>query len=449
MKKFEVLYLPIGVPTFHLESANLAYEKSAELLKSLTEDLILPSAPLLSVDALRAFIEDAQPDLVILQNTTFANGAYAACVASQFDCPLLLWTLREPVIDGGRLRLNSLTGAYSAANAIRSLSPGDAAPYCYVYGNPEEKTVFEKIKAVIEAARCKFAMRALRMAAVGQTPQGFGFGRGLDADLQRVFGVELVSLEARELTEKAKRYQEEEITPYLQDAGKRISGLDAIPRQNRVDFARLYKAYAEYVKENNIGALATRCWPDFFTDYGTPVCAVLGILNDLGVAAACECDIYGALSMYLGMQLSGKPVFFGDPVSLDERENTLTFWHCGAAACSLARRDTGAQADKHCNRQIGPTLRFGCEAAPQVTIFRVGRDAKGKFRFFLAKGEALDKPLQFSGVSAVVRLTGDARKVVEQSVLDGWEPHFVVIYADKAEALAILANMLTIEVDAY
>ena len=37
--------------------------------------------------------------------------------------------------------------------------------------------------------------------------------------------------------------------------------------------------------------------------FGTPVCGVLAMLNDMGVAASCEADTYGALSMYIGMKL--------------------------------------------------------------------------------------------------------------------------------------------------
>ena len=88
------------------------------------------------------------------------------------------------------------------------------------------------------------------------------------------------------------------------------------------------------------------------------------MLNDEGVAAACEADIYGALSMWIGMQLSNEPVFFGDPVALDEEESSITYWHCGAAACSLARKDTGAVVGVHPNRKIGPAMDFGCEAFP-------------------------------------------------------------------------------------
>ena len=66
-------------------------------------------------------LDTVDPDLIILQNLTFANAAYASEIMHRFrNVPLLLWTLREPVIDGGRLRLNALTGA--SQRPIRSVS---------------------------------------------------------------------------------------------------------------------------------------------------------------------------------------------------------------------------------------------------------------------------------------------------------------------------------------
>lgn len=446
MSKFQVAYVPIGVPTFHLESAQKAFDDSIKMLNSLSDAVVCPKEMLLSIDLLDEFLDGIQPDLVILQNVTFANAAYASEVLKRFDCPILLWTLREPVIDGGRLRLNSLTGAYSAANAIKAFHK---EPLNYIFGAPEEEQVVAKVKATIRAAKMKYEMQHLKMAAVGHTPQGFGFGRALDLEMLQNFGVTLESIEARELIDVAKSYSDEEIEEYLTDASSKMCGLDATPENNRKDFARLYKAYKEYVQNNKIGALASRCWPDFFTAFGTPVCAALAMLNDLGVPASCEADTYGALSMFLGMKLTDMPTFFGDPVSMDEGENTITFWHCGTAACSLAHKDTGAKVDVHCNRKIGPTLDFGCKPCEKVTIFRIGKETSGKFRFFIASGEALDKPKQFNGTSVVVKTKALAEQVVYESVEAGWEPHFVVAYGDIAAELEILANMLDMEVQKY
>lgn len=444
MKKFQVAYIPVGVPTFHLESAQKEFDKSVLLLKELCDNVAVPDEMLLSIDKLNAFLDQIAPDLIIFQNITFANAAYASEVLHRFsDVPILLWTLREPVIDGGRLRLNSLTGAYSAANAIKAFKKGKLE---YIFGAATEDKVKEKVSATIKAAKLKFDLKSLKLAAIGHTPQGFGFGRALDLEMLEVFGVRLESIEARELIDKAKAFSDEECESYLADAKKRMKGLEQTPAKNALDFARLYKAYEEYVKTNNIGAVASRCWPDFFTSFGTPVCAVLAMLNDLGVAASCEADAYGALSMYMGMKLTGSATFFGDPVSMDEKENTITFWHCGTAACSLARTDTGAEVGEHCNRHIGPTLEFGCKACDRATIFRVGKDCEGHFRFFISTGEILDKPKQFLGTSLVVKTDGSAEEIIYKTVEEGWEPHYVVIYGDTSKELEILGGMLGIEV---
>ena len=444
MKEFQVAYIPIGVPTYELVSAEKKFEESAEMLNDITEHVVYPDEMLLSLNKLKEFLDHLDPDLIVLQNITFANAAYATEVLARFDCPFILWTLREPVIDGTRLRLNSLTGAYSAANTYKQFRK---EPLDYVFGAPDEVAVQKKLAAAIQAAWLKLHLKNLTMASIGHTPQGFGFGRALDAEMRTNFGVNLECIEARELIHKAKSFSDEDVKEYLEDAMNRTKGLENTPEQNRLDFARLYRAYKEFVEEHHIGALASRCWPDFFTEFGTPVCMVLSILNDLNVPSACEVDAYGALSMYMGRELTGRSTFFGDPVSMDEKEGTVTFWHCGMAACSLARTDTGAEVGEHCNRHIGPTMEFGCKAEKEVTIFRVGKDCEGKFRFLIAPGEALDKPKQFYGTSIVVKTDLDAKKFVEQTVTEGWEPHFVVIYGNVADELEILGHQLNIPVE--
>jgi hypothetical protein len=174
-KKFEVVYLPIGVPTFHLESAEEQFQASRRMLRKICRQVEAPNNMLLSLDLLSAFLDKTDPDLIILQNITFANAAYTQEVLRRFpDVPIILWGLREPVIDGGRLRLNSLTGSYSAANTIRQYRK---EPLDYVFGSPSEEKVISKITAAIKAAELKFALKTLKLAQIGHTPQGFGFGR--------------------------------------------------------------------------------------------------------------------------------------------------------------------------------------------------------------------------------------------------------------------------------
>ena len=444
---FQVVYVPIGVGTYHMETAKDQFDRSVALLKSVSEDVVVPEEVILTVDALQEYLSDKTPSLVILQNITFANAAYASEVLKRFDCPIMLWTLREPVIDGGRLRSNSLTGAYSAANAITAFR--GAGNFEFVFGAPEEDNVKQEIAETIAAAKVKVALTTLKMSAIGHTPQGFGFGRALDAELMSKFGVTLEAIEARELIEKAKNYTDEECAADLEEAKGKVVGLEAMPEKNVKDFARLYKAYKAYVEENKIGAISSRCWPDFFVSFGTPVCMVLSLLNALNVPSSCEADVYGALSMYIGTQFTGQSTFFGDPVAMDEKEGSITYWHCGMAACNLARCDTGAQVGVHPNRKIGPVMDFGCQASPEATIFRVGRKPDGGFRFFIAEGQVMDKPKQFNGTSIVVKTDKPADEIVTDTIKNGWEPHYVVIYKKIGGELEKLGHMLGVEIVKY
>ena len=43
MSKFQVAYIPVGVPTFHLESAQAEFEKSISLLQSLSDAVAVPA----------------------------------------------------------------------------------------------------------------------------------------------------------------------------------------------------------------------------------------------------------------------------------------------------------------------------------------------------------------------------------------------------------------------
>ena len=434
----KILYIPIGVGTYHMETANAQFEASVELLKQICPEITVPEGLLLSVPEVAAFLKGQAPDLVILQNVTFANAAYTMEVLRQTDCPVVLWTLREAASEtGGRLKMNALTGAFSSANTLHQLRDEETL---FIFGGPDEAEVSRQLKTAIQAAEARVALKDLKIAAIGHTPQGFGFGRALDVDMMKTFGCELVSLEARELIDRAKNSEPLE-SPMA------LPGLEQTPERNRTDFMRLYRAYKDYVQENGIGALASRCWPDFFVDFGTPVCSVLSLLNAEGIPSACECDIYGALSMYLGQLFTGQSSFFGDPVALDEQESTLTFWHCGMASCSLAREDQGPAIGVHPNRKIGPTMEFGLKPAEKVTLFRVGRDKDGSFRFFLAQGKALDRPRQYLGTSVVVQTETPVRRLVDFLIANGYEPHYAVIYGDAADGLEMLGKMLGLKVD--
>ena len=87
MKDFTPVYVPVGVPTFHLESAKDLFERSVKLLRDTDPSFIVPDDMLLSVDSMCAYLDGLDPDLIVFQDLTFANAAYMSAVVERFDCP--------------------------------------------------------------------------------------------------------------------------------------------------------------------------------------------------------------------------------------------------------------------------------------------------------------------------------------------------------------------------
>lgn len=446
MQDLNIVFIPAARTTFYMPSAQENFEKSIALVKDLHPATVVPAEMITSVEALTAYLQNLEstPDLVIFQCTTFVGAEFINTVTRQLTSPVVLWTVREPAADGGRLRLNSLTGAFSAGNSLFA----QKRFYEFVFGGADEASVRTRLNQIIAAVKTRVALKNLTLGVVGTFPPGFAFGDLDEALLAKVLGSQVVRTEASAIMQRARSLSQEEIQPAIDELKGAAVGVDLLEEERLEKYARLKTAYDEFVKTNGIKAMASRCWPDFFVEFNAPVCGVLSLLNEKGVQASCEADLGGAITMFIEASLAGGAPYFGDPVALDEENNSIIFWHCGAGACSLARQDAGAKLGVHPNRKIGPTMEFGLKPG-QVTVARLGKCEKG-FRMFLMGGEALDEPQKFLGTSVTVRpYQNSAREVVRQGVEQGWEPHFAIVYGDIREEIKILCKLLNIEVYEY
>lgn len=440
----KAVFVPLARTTFYMPSAEDIFNKSLHLLNRIFPQIKAPEHLLTEVEDVARFLATVEePDILIYQNTTFVGAEFMYELIRKFKCPIIIWSVREPTIDGTRLKLNSLTGAFSAANSIY----GQDRIYDFIFGNPEEETVQTFFTNYQQTLALVNDLHNLSVGVVGNQPAGFGFGSVNETDLINALGVRITHIEVGKIIEQAKSFTDDDLTSSLEELNSRTIN-DNIPDEYIKKYARLRHAFQLFVEKYDIKALASRCWPDFFTDFGAPVCAVLSMLNDNKIAAACETDIGGAISMFIGSTLTHKATYLGDPVAIDEVQNSIIYWHCGAGASSLANSHCGATLGVHPNRKIGPVMNFGLKAGT-VTVLRLGRDTQD-YRLFMYKGQALDEPQKFWGTSVTVRPdNGKVVNKVKQFIEDGWEPHFVIAYGDISEQIRLLGKLLQIRVFAY
>ncbi len=121
-----------------------------------------------------------------------------------------------------------------------------------------------------------------------------------------------------------------------------------------LDWAEAHKGSRKYV------AFANKCWPAFPTEFGFEPCYVNSRLVSRGIPVACEVDIYGALSEYIGICTSNDTVTLLDinnsvPKDLYEEEikpsttytlqDTFMGFHCGnTPLCKLKKGGVNSES---------------------------------------------------------------------------------------------------------
>jgi L-fucose isomerase-like protein len=445
MQSPTVVYIPIGRKTFDLEAGEVYRGQSSDWLRNQYETVYEPEEILTSVEDLEHFLAtltDKHIDSVIYQSVTFADGEFIAKVLQYRNEPVVVWSVREPSV-GGRLRLNSLTGGNSTSNVLMH----HRHPFTFVLGNPDEEQLHKQLSRQIRVITLIQKLKQLKIGVIGEHPPGFFFSDTNEELLNKKLGVSVQKMDLLEAFKKCVELPEEEWSEAIDRAEKQVIGLNRSDETVR-KFAQFSTYVKKYIEKEDIAALAVRCWPEFFNELGAAACSTLSQFTEDGVVSSCESDIHGAVSMFILQELSkGSAPYLGDLVHVNESNNSVVFWHCGAGAYSLASPSTGAQSGVHPNRKMGFTMDFGLKAG-EVTIFRLGYTPDG-YRLLVMKGEALDVPQPFSGTSVEVKLNGDVSETVGALMESGYEPHFAVVYADVADDLKQLGKQLHIPTEVY
>ncbi len=438
-----------GRPTFDLRAGEAVLARSRDAVAALPVELAAaPPGLLTDPAAATAFgrrCAEAAPDLLVCQLTTFVDARLPVALADVLPAgvPVLLWALREPGGVGSRLSLNSLTGCNLAGHELSRRGRF----FRFVLGDPGDARVGQRIAALARAAAARSWLRGFAVLVLGAAPDGFFFSSP-SPEAAAALGLRIERLSLDDLFAALPAVPDGAWRGVVDGVRGQVAGLDALPPAQVERFGRLQAVVEREVAVRGAAAVAVRCWPEFFTGLGAAACSFVSALNERGVAASCEADVLGALTMGLLGRLAGTPPYLGDLAACDEERDAAVFWHCGAGAFSLAAPSAGARAGVHPNRGLGFTLEFALRPG-RVTLARLG-EGPGGLRLLLGEGEALDAPQRFLGTAATVRLDGPGPigDRVARLVEGGWEPHYALAYGDVAAEMKDVAALLGLPVTA-
>ena len=384
----------------------------------------------------------AEFDLLILMQASFADSSMAVQIASSVrerGLPTLLWAVPEER-DGGRLRLNSLCGINLAGHAFKQYG----LSYDYLLTPAADPAALDKVGLLARAGHARRILRTARIGLVGEHPAGFDTCAYDPADLDRLFGAEVVSLSLTDTLDLARSTPDAPRDAFLDRVGGYADNLAEMDQTALRGTAGVYAALSGQVADQQLSGVAVRCWPEFFTELGCAACGAMSMLNEDQVPASCEADVNGTLTLVMLQAISDSPAFITDLVSIDAESDTGVLWHCGLAPVSMADPATPIKATVHSNRKLPLLFEFPLKPG-RVTIARLHHfpEPSGQtgYRLVIGGGEMVQAPRAFGGTNGVVRFDRPAVEVFDTVMREGLEHHFCIVYGDFRQELALFAQL--------
>ncbi|MEJ1159995.1 L-fucose/L-arabinose isomerase family protein [Prosthecomicrobium sp. N25] len=457
--------LPLARPTFDVPFAEAQAAAAFAALDATGHDLVGPRGLLFDAAATRealAALKGEALDRVLVLQVTFTDASMTCVIAEELTAPLLLWAVPEPRA-GGRLRLNAFCGLNLAAHALKLRgkdfgwlyaapdSPGlDESLALLVSGGlaAEGRGVEDRPDATfVDAKAVAGVLKRLgnaRIGVVGEHPLGFDTCAYDPDAMARLCGASAERIELPALFDRARAADPGRIAAVRAETATRLGGLDAVDQEQLDRSLRVFAGLSDLAREKSLDALAVRCWPEMFTEYGCAACGPMAMMNGAKVPAACEADVYGALSALVLQELAGEPSLLVDLVDLDPASDTGVVWHCGLAPLTMADPSTPPRATIHSNRRM-PLLHEFALKPGRITAARFTQ-AQGRPRLMIAGATMLQAPMSFTGTSGVLRFDADAGTVAERIMGEGLEHHFAFAYGEWRPQLRAVAGALGLPV---
>ena len=457
--------LALARPTFDVPYAEQVAAAAMETLGGLDAE-VLGSADLLfdaqtTESALRRF-EDKSLDALLLLQVSFTDSSMTEAIGARFDSPIILWSFPEERI-GGRLRLNSFCGINLAAFAL--INAGSDFGYVHRYASDgaavgdierllaggigqqpsrrrmaEESSTTAAAKAVVVASK----LAGTTIGVIGDRPIGFD-PCGYDPEaLSAVTGITIERKELEDLFGEAAAVPSDVVAATRARAARSLGSLDDLDQESLDKSLSLYGGLKSLIGDGGWSGVATRCWPECFTEYGGAACSPQSMLIDDGIPGTCEADVYGNVTALLLQHIAGEPSFVADLVEMDTDGDTGVLWHCGLAPMHMASDDGSAVGTIHSNRRK-PLLNEFALRPGRVTLARLSQ-AGGVQSLVIGGGTMLDAPLAFSGTAGVVEFDRPAPQVTATIMREGLEHHFGIVYGEYREELEALADYWRIPV---
>ncbi len=341
----------------------------------------LESDVLVNPAGLQAFGRDCQKagvQSLIVHLPIWGDPVFTVKLARQLDLPLLLLGNRRP-------DTSSMVGMLGAGGALDQIG----VEHTRVFDHRAEGSR-RQVRAFVRAAAALSALRGQTLGLFGGRSLGIVTACVDPAQWQRLFGVDIESLDQLEIVRLAEALPQDQVDCQADWLKQRLGGVahaenftpQAYERQ-----VRSYLATRQIAAERGLDFVGVKCQPELSDGYVTQCVAHMLMGGDQDADGqkrptvhACESDADGALTMQVLHLLSGgRPAALLDVRWLNPDSGLWTLANCGAipAAFGATPQDASGLASfklgPHVFGRGGGGALAGLASPGQVTLARLCR----------------------------------------------------------------------------
>ena len=421
-----------------------------------------------------ADVKAAECNALVVFLGNFGPETPETLIAKNFDGPCMFVAAAE----GDGDLINGRGDAYCGMlNCSYNLGMRHLKGYIPEYPVGRAGELGPMIRDFIPIARAIIGVKNLKIITFGPRPQDFF---ACNAPIKGLYelGVEIEENSELDLLVSYREHaNDERISAVCEDMANELgvsgnSYPDMLPRMAQfeltlLDWAEQHKGARKYV------AFADKCWPAFPKEFGFEPCFVNSRLAARGIPVACEVDIYGALSEYIGSCVSGDAVTILDinnsvPAKMWEEQikgkydyaltDTFMGFHCGNTPSCKMCDDRAVKYQLIQHRLLEPegsapdftrgTLE-GDIAAGEITFYRLQCDSEGNLRSYIAQGEVLPVATTSFGGIGVFAIHEMGRFYRHVLIQKRYPHHGAVAFGHHGKALFEVFKFLGVQDIAY
>ena len=231
-----------------------------------------------------------------------------------------LESLAEPLVILSTSRNNSLPAALEIKTYLENKNK-----LCFLLSG-EEKHIASMLKHIATIISAYHSLKDNKLGVIGGASSWLIASPIEPKVIYQNFKINIVKIKMSELDELIEETEKEMLdskqVPHANELINKYKDKEVI-HQALV----IYVALKKLVDKYQLKGLTIRCF-DLLKKYKNTACLALALLNEEGITAGCEGDIFALLTMHVVQALTGRSAFMANPSKFNYEEHTVLLAHC-------------------------------------------------------------------------------------------------------------------------